>query len=361
MATKPEAKLALEMIDMRFMPAVEGMSHFLNELEFGGDESEVLITDEEYFRKFFPADRLASTENRATIFPLVSSKPAESAHDRCVAQVTLNPVSDAFLAQHRVNGRPVLPFVVALEMMAETASLLAGVSVNRCVSATARQALRFATDDALAVVLEATWQQSGNVLVRLLADVRRRDGRLVEERREYFLGVFSTSTHLSPEESQSHRFRGMSESADAQRWSKVRYAEPDAAVWHGPVFQELRKFRVEPHEVVGRIAASAPVQLFGGERSVGFLVPCSTFDACLYLIGLANVQLFGKLSLPVEFHDLWMGRLPDPGEPCEVRAWQHQADDRGATWSFELTGQNGDSILKVRSYRTGWLSEFGSP
>ncbi|MEM0927391.1 MAG: SDR family NAD(P)-dependent oxidoreductase, partial [Planctomycetota bacterium] len=54
MATKPEAKLALEMIGMQFMPASEGIAHFLNEFAHGGDASEVLITDRRYIRKFLP-------------------------------------------------------------------------------------------------------------------------------------------------------------------------------------------------------------------------------------------------------------------------------------------------------------------
>src|SRR5690606_33680200 len=57
MATKPETKLALEMINLEFMPAREGLAHFLAELERGGNEPEVLITDRAYYRKFFPVDR----------------------------------------------------------------------------------------------------------------------------------------------------------------------------------------------------------------------------------------------------------------------------------------------------------------
>ncbi len=32
------------MIDMEFMPAADGIAHFMRELELGGDEPEVLIT-----------------------------------------------------------------------------------------------------------------------------------------------------------------------------------------------------------------------------------------------------------------------------------------------------------------------------
>ncbi len=121
MATKPEARLALEMIDMEFMPARDGINHFLRELELGGDEPEVLITDESYFRRFFPAERLSLATGGSGTQPLPLLSSTLTAHGDGVFSsiMTLNPVSDRFLSQHRVQNRPTLPFVVALELMAE--------------------------------------------------------------------------------------------------------------------------------------------------------------------------------------------------------------------------------------------------
>ena len=72
MATKPETRLALEMIDMQFMPAEEGFQHLINEIEGGAGESEVLITDDRYYRMFYPAETILAgaplepAERRAT-------------------------------------------------------------------------------------------------------------------------------------------------------------------------------------------------------------------------------------------------------------------------------------------------------
>ena len=371
MATKPEARLALEMIDMKFMPAREGIAHFLRELEFGGDEPEVLITDESYFRKFFPADRLAVNEDVSEFLPLLNpltgerggvspprlgSKPSRHegiADEYQNAVVTLNPVTDRFLSQHRVQQRPTLPFVVALELMAEAARTHSGKSVAvHCTQARAVQAIRFQTDDPLAVTIQSSFNHDGAIECRILADVRRRDGRMVEEDREFFQAVFETrsSPKVDGESFDSAIVRPATEG-----WQHIKYAAPDALIWHGPELQELRQIFDDGQTIFGRIAASAPVQLFGADRARGFTVPCSTMDACLYAVGYAVWQRHQKPSLPVQFNRIEFGRLPDPGEPCLVRIQQTALSDNGATWDFQLQGLNGDRLLTVSGYQIAWL------
>lgn len=353
MATKPEAKLALEMIDMEFMPARDGIEHFMQELELGGNEPEVLITDESYFRKFFPAERLSLTTSRHDTLPLPLIPAAVASHDNgvCSSVVTLNPVSDRFLSQHRVQERPTLPFVVALELMAEACRVRTGSSyAGVCTAARALQAIRFATDDPLAVTVQTRPAENGAIECRLLADVRRRDGRLVEEDREYFRALFHPQgiTHERDSLKAFERPRNL-------KWKRVEYVSPEGLIYHGPELQELREISDDGKTVFGRIAASAPVQLFGGSRARGFTVPCSTMDACLYAVGYAAWTRHQKPSLPVQFDHIGFGRLPDPGEPCVVRIQQTEVSDSGAVWDFQLQGHNGDRLLTVAGYRIGWL------
>ncbi len=65
MATKPETKLALEMIQMQFMPAAEGAQHLLRELASDSRESEVLITDDRYYRLFYAPEALVDNAGRS--------------------------------------------------------------------------------------------------------------------------------------------------------------------------------------------------------------------------------------------------------------------------------------------------------
>jgi len=355
MATKPEAKLALEMIDMEFMPARDGIAHFMRELEFGGNEPEVLITDESYFRKFFPAERLSvsSTPSRLQTLALIPQAVMRHPDGVCSSVVTLNPVSDRFLSQHRVKDRPTLPFVVALELMAEgvrarTGQPFAGI----CLQATAQHAVRFASDDPLAVTVQTRPGDDGTIECRLLADVRRRDGRMVVEDREFFRAVFDVREQLpitSPEMFQ------LPQHGARLQWRRIEYGLPDGLIYHGAELQELREVADDGQTIFGRIASSAPVQLFGGSRATGFSVPCSTMDACLYAVGYGAWFRHQKPSLPVSFDRIEFGRLPDPGEPCLVRIQQAAELPSGASWDFQLQGHNGDRLLTVSGYQIGWL------
>ncbi|MBC7964522.1 MAG: SDR family NAD(P)-dependent oxidoreductase, partial [Fuerstia sp.] len=354
MATKPEARLALEMIDMEFMPASEGIAHFMRELEIGGNEPEVLITDESYFRKFFPADRVSSTDavhGKASL-PLLPSDVTKHADGVCSSVVTLNPVSDRFLSQHRVRGRATLPFVVALELMAEAVRARTGNSeAGICTQAQALQAIRFSTDDPLAVTVQTRPTADGKIECRLLADVRRRDGRMVEEDREFFRAIFETPADAIHRSTSAAAFQLPANSV----WQRITYATPEDMMYHGPELQELREIADDGQTIFGRIAASAPVQLFGGSRAKGFTVPCSTMDACLCAVGYAAFHRHQMSSLPVRFDQIEFGRLPDPGEPCIVRIRQSHVSDTGAVWDFQLQGHNGDRLLTVHGYRTAWL------
>jgi NAD(P)-dependent dehydrogenase (short-subunit alcohol dehydrogenase family) len=54
MAVRPESKHAKKLKNMQFMPTLEGAAHLIDELSAGLPESEVLITDVNYFRSFYP-------------------------------------------------------------------------------------------------------------------------------------------------------------------------------------------------------------------------------------------------------------------------------------------------------------------
>ncbi len=214
------------------------------------------------------------------------------------------------------------------------------------------QAIRFSSDDPLAVTLQTRVTRDGAIECRLLADVRRRDGRMVEEDREYFRAVFPSCDQNQIAASKGPSFRHPNNS---HRWEPIEYGSAEGLIYHGPELQELRSIADDGQVAFGRIAASAPVQLFGSSRTRGFTVPCATMDACLYAVGYTAWRRFQKPSLPVQFGKIEFGRMPDPGEPCIVRIQQKQSLESGATWDFQLQGHNGDRLLTVTDYQIGWL------
>ncbi len=366
MAAKPEAKLALEMIGMEFMPAEEGLAHFMAEFEFGGDQSEVLITDRNYIRKFFPG--LETDHSRAVTLPMLD--PNGSKSNVCVSgsvnsssgghpnesfarvdawTVTLDPTSDRFLSEHCVSGRPTLPFVMALEMMAEAACWKAGgKKIALCRQAEAIHPLKFMGDDAIAVeVVEDRRDPLANAW-NLQADLRRRDGRIVDAGRVHFRASFEASSRM-PDRLPNFP------SADL-KFEPVVYLGPDAPIYHGESLQTLKSIAISSNDAVGKITAPSPVQLGGVQRPVnGWVIPCAVMDATLYASAILAFRLSGRPSLPVRFEEIHIGRSPEPGEPLQVHVRANVADDSGITLMVDLYGLNGDRLLVIRGYRIHWL------
>ena len=358
MATKPEAKLALDMIGMEFMPADEGLQHFLNEIEYGGDESEVLITDRRYVRKFFPDDAMNHNDAPDQIYrPMLD--PAENgldhlSADRSAFKVTLDPTRDLFLKEHLVGERPTLPFVMAIEMLAEaasTASLLEGgpSDVVACRNVRAIRPLKCVTDDAFAI--EVVRQSEA---WNLVSDLRRRDGRLVEAARQYFTAEVELGSRgprsLLPSE--------FGETSSITR-HPIDYLSPDAPVYHGPSLQCLRNigFRDGQHPLaVGTIVAPSPAHLAGEARPLaGWILAPATMDAVLYAAGMLAYRVGDRPSLPIAFDKIEFGRLPVPGEPLEVQVTWQKNDDDGGEMTATLAGLNQDMVLRLTGYRIGWL------
>jgi len=353
MATKPETRLALEMISLEFMPASEGLAHFLHELEQGGQEPEVLITDRNYFRKFFPVDRLvpekAVVPRELKTLPLLD--PEETGHR--ARSILLDPKRERFLNQHLVQQRPTLPFVVAMELLCEAArretSLTQHVVEIRNLSAL--QALKWMTDAPQEVHVAAEQNSSETVRCRLTADLLRRDGRLVAKDKVYFEGEFRLALT---------RGRRVVSRPDINQlnWEPIIYLDPEAAIYHGSDLQCLQKFAMDGEQGIGLISASSAVQLGGGHRpNFGWSIPCAVMDACLYAAAVFAARTTGRPSLPVRFEQIWLGRLPDPGEPCLVRVRHEREMAGGAVLAFELIGLNGDLLVDVNGYQIGWLSQ----
>jgi len=370
MATKPEAKLALEMIGMEFMPATEGLEHFLAEFERGGDLAEVLITDRNYIRKFFPA--MGDAHPATVTLPMLAPAGLErgqvpQAEDLSWA-ITLDPVGDRFLYEHRVGDLPTLPFVVALEMLAEAAkNANGGATVSVIRAAQAMHALKFSSDDAMAVEIvptNHTQRSAGNVSGwSLCADLRRRDGRVVEPSRVHFKAEIQTGRAVAMPGRLELKIQWEGTAvaqADSVKCplTTITYPDRDAPIYHGESLRTLRRIATsESGEAIGLITAPSPVQLGGERRPVeGWCIPCAVMDGVLYASAVLAFQMSGRASLPVRFGEIHLGRLPDPGEPLTVRIRSDRQDESGMILHADLLGLNGDRLIAIRDYRIHWIS-----
>ncbi|MFM8537402.1 MAG: beta-ketoacyl synthase N-terminal-like domain-containing protein, partial [Planctomycetaceae bacterium] len=134
MAYRPESKLALERLGLHFMPLAEGVRRFVEDIEAGLPDAEVLVTEpamcpDALAPKPVAGQPVAPRQSRGEPSPHAgSAADAGSLVDRVDRHgdavdvlVRLDPSSDRFLLEHRLHGRPLLPAVMGLEIVAQAA------------------------------------------------------------------------------------------------------------------------------------------------------------------------------------------------------------------------------------------------
>jgi len=348
MATKPETRLALEMVNMQFMPAAEGLRHLIAELEAGAPEAEILVTDERYYRSFYPAETLMTEvgagASLGASLPLLDSSEIVRRKGRTAAEVILNPVADPFLIEHRLDDRPLLPIVVGLELMCEIASAAGMGPVGQLRNLEALHGLKFHTDEPRSLRVAASNDGNGGMRCSVMADVRLKNGTIVEQDRTYLQAIA-----LAPAKP-----LGKAElDVPVNGWERVEYLPRGAArMYHGPPLRCLRKVRFDNDVVWGRVAAPALVELAGSQRDVtGWMVPSAALDACLYATALLTWRHVDQApSLPHHLDTLELGRRPHPGEPCIVEVRFLRRENSFAWFDFVLVGLNGDVIARATDY-----------
>ncbi|MCA9160178.1 MAG: SDR family NAD(P)-dependent oxidoreductase, partial [Planctomycetales bacterium] len=385
MATKPETKLALEMIDMQFMPAEEGLTHLVNELEGGAGEREVLITDDRYYRMFYPAETLADdrwaaqTEGQIPA-PLLTAPIAQG---ECTWSATVRPSKDPFLTEHMLDGRPLLPFVIAAEMLLEAGQRSLGTNSVLLRDVTALSALRFFSDAQQDLRIEtcaAPGAGSSRVVeCRLLSDFVARDGRLVEANRVNFSAQvvavdgqgIATAERRATLAGHGQRYESQIKQSiptaerratltgngqqhesriklpPGEKFQPVIYPDVGAKFYVGWPLQRLKRVALVEGGIVGQISAPAMIELAGTGRDVrGWRIPSAALDACLFAVGiLAWQQVAPGSALPVRMGQIKLGRMPSPGEACEVHAWLRRCDAATAMFDFTLFGVDGAMLV----------------
>jgi hypothetical protein len=322
-------------------------------------EGEVLITDDRYYRMFYPADSLVVRGGRQRASgqrsPLLTSKLGSGASNsgpQTEFSAQLDAAVDPFLIEHRLEGHPLLPIAVGVELLAEAAQAADGRRrAHEILHVEALHPVRVEPGRPQTLKVRTRTVAPALVECELLGDFHTRDGRLVEPDRVYLRGTVKLGNGSPVVES----FRPK---PAAGVWQTVEYPAADARFYLGPPLRSLRKVQAGEGRLWGRIIAPALGDLAGrGRLADGWIVPSAALDACLFATGiLAWRQLEPGVALPASFGRIRLGRLPDHGEACLVETRLRSHSGRHAEFDFRLLGCDGQVLLDVEQYAIVWLA-----
>jgi len=251
---------------------------------------------------------------------------------------TLSLESDPWMEDHSIEGTPVLPGVVGLEMMAAAAALVRpGVALSGAKNVEFKSPVKLHRDTPVQLFVRAVPKGNSEVECTLSSERAAKTGRTIKA--DHFTCVIVMGDTHAIEPLPSTFFAESTIGAD----------DIYRRFFHGPVFQVLQQ--------VGAVATDVLMADAGIDHSPiagGLLTAPLVLEAAFQAAGFHRMAVSGVMALPASIEQVVVERLVDDGELLDVMVRQV-----GDAYDVDVDSDRG-SVLRLRGCRridTGPLPE----
>ena len=338
MASRPESRFVLEQFGLKFMPLAEGVQHFLDEIASGLPVSEVIVTEP----AFCEAAGYVLSESTSKTSTAAGSliRHVQATVEGLTVSVDFDPTQDTFLVEHTQYGRPLLPAVMAAEIIAQSA-LAAGVTrtVREIRDITIQRPFGFSTDTKReATITVGQNNGSGEVPVVGWAAVQNTAGHELGDPREHFSGSIAVDSQGAIENVLDEQLFP---------FNPMVYQE-DAPLRHGQSFRTLSGLFLDRSGGWGRVTAPDPNIVAAPRGAKGWTVPIALLDGCIVGCAVYSYILLGKrVEVPLRFERLRFADTARENEKCTVRMFYRSHDEKESIYDFTLYGSDSRPILAL--------------
>ncbi|MEK7704113.1 MAG: SDR family NAD(P)-dependent oxidoreductase [Myxococcota bacterium] len=245
------------------------------------------------------------------------------------------------LGDHRIDGTPVLPGVLGIELMVQAAADATGSRPLRLTGVEFRSPLKLHRDEAVDAAIELE-RAEGGMRATLVSSFAGPAGRRL--RREHFSALihFDRSSSLTPPGSMD----------GTPTPPLVTRDDLYARYFHGPLFRVLADVTNRRTDAMqARPIESQPAWLVGQTTRPLVSLPYLR-EAGFQLAGLWEMMELGRMALPAGIEELHLLADTDVGADVCVTARNLRVGDSGCT--FDVWGaEGGGKVVDVmRGYRT---------
>ncbi len=344
MATRGSIPKVMEMAGIEMLPPEAGIAWIRRELTAGPFRGEVVVGGElgMMLRELDPTGGLDIAAVRTgAAGPMAGSVTGMGVYSGLTVETTLDPVTQPFLHDHKIESITVLPGVMGAEAFAAVASLAApDLNVAGVERMDFMAPVKFYRDEPRTVTVRAVVRRDGPDLVADCAMVcsRMLKGDEAPRWTTHFTGsVRLTAQALRPETDDSPT------NAAAAR---VGHADIYRLFPHGPAYQVLDEAWRCNGDVVGRLAEHLPPDhLPSGD-------PTTTepllAELCFQTVGLWDIGQAGQLALPG--HADLIRTLHKPRGEGPLFALVHPASD--GSFDCRVVDSAGDVLVRIDGYRS---------
>ncbi len=345
MATRGSIPTVMAAAGIDMLPAAAGIPVVRRELTGEAASREVVVglrlgmlTDEWHPAGGLAPEALSPSADRQ---PLVAEVTGMTLAEGLTVAISLDPTEHPFLDDHRIDGTPVLPGVMGMELFAETATLpFAERHVAAIEDVDFLAPFKFFRDEPRTLQVSARYRADGDDIVAdcVLVGERAIAGQDEPQRTVHFTGRVRLAT--SPPAAAS---------TDPPGSGEVVVAADDiyGIYFHGPAYQVLAEAWRADGAVVGRMTPDLPP----AERDGGTAPTTGPrlTELCFQTAGVWEIATTGVMALPTHI-DRVVPVAADEASAGSAHAVVRPRD--GAGVDAVVVDGEGTVLLQLEGYRT---------
>jgi hypothetical protein len=295
--------MALAGIDM--LPAEVGVPVIRREVTAGGRGGELVVAGALGVLLETPGSPPEAPAS-AGVGPMIGD--VQEVEGGLVVVTELDPATQPFLHDHRIDGTPVLPGVMGMEAFAEAATLLApGWQVAAIEDVEFLAPFKWYRDEPRRLEVHANGTRDGD---RFVVDCRLVGRRTLPGQPERMTTHFTGRVVLT----QTAGDLGTGPAPQAPAGPVAAPEEIYRVFFHGPAYQVLGRVWHVDDATVGELAGALPAGHQGGP----LLAAPRLAELCFQTAGVAELAACGELGLPHRVRRLEVA--PGAAEEAELRA-----------------------------------------
>jgi hypothetical protein len=259
-------------------------------------------------------------------------------------ETTLDPSKQPFLFDHQINSTPVLPGVMGIEAMAETAKLLfPDRSVGAVEGVRFLAPFKFYRNQPRAFTIHTFFDVDGDDIIAecSLRGSRTLHGKSEPEITEHFAGRVRLVDR-------PYRDASKSKIPGPKNDAKIEASHVYRLYFHGPAYQVIDSAWKTGNQVVGAFARNLPANHDPSELP---LAASPRFvELCFQTASLSGVALQSRLGLPYAFQGLKIVASPEDARKGAFFSIVDTNPD--GTYDVKLVDEKGKLYLILQGYRT---------
>ena len=250
--------------------------------------------------------------------------------DTVVARYRLDVERDAWIHDHAIDGKPVLPGVIGVELMVAAASLArAGLHYTGVEDARFDKPVKLYGEDPTELEVRAIPQPDGKVRCMLLSERTTRAGKTIRTQHFSATVLLGASPEVEP--------------LPPAFWPEDAISRGDIykRFFHGESFQVLRGA-----DGIARDGLQCTGRVDHAYIAEGLLTSPLALEAAFQAAGLHAMVADGVMALPQSVEALWMARRVRDGEDLTLTV-QRRVD---GAYDVDVDGDDG-RLLSLRGFR----------